>query len=198
LILLILVDLTIVLKLSLIPWWVLAHVYHLISTNLSQVDGYLKYESREAFQDNEALRSTPMVMSGPHSFGLSSGINNFISMKILSPSTLHMNSMHGSHLVCYFPLNSLHQFYDSNARFYDRIEAWLERSYLDRFPMNYQYDIFNMVDRVYHVLIFPTFSLFLFQALSLIFCLEHMLQAWDYKDGYIGIMTLHSSFFQPL
>jgi hypothetical protein len=42
-------------------------------TNLSQVDGCLKYESREAFQDNEALRSTPMVMSGPHSFGLSSG-----------------------------------------------------------------------------------------------------------------------------
>jgi hypothetical protein len=59
------------------------------STNLSQVDGYLKYESREACQDNEALRSTPMVMSGPHSFGLSSGINNFISMNILSPSTLY-------------------------------------------------------------------------------------------------------------
>jgi hypothetical protein len=58
-------------------------------TSLSQVDGYLKCESREACQDNEALRSTPMVMSGPHSFGLSSGINNFISMNILSPSTLH-------------------------------------------------------------------------------------------------------------
>jgi hypothetical protein len=61
-----------------------------VSTNLSQVDGYLKCESREACQDNEALRSMPMVMSGPYSFGLSSGINNFISMKILSPSTLHI------------------------------------------------------------------------------------------------------------
>jgi hypothetical protein len=40
--------------------------------------------------------------------------------------------------------------------------------------MNYHYHIFNMVNRVYHVLIFPTFSLFLFQVLLLIFCLEHM------------------------
>jgi hypothetical protein len=74
-------------------------------TNLSQVDGCLKYESMEACQDNEALQSTSMVMSYPHSFGLSSGINNFISMNILSPSTLYTNSIHGSHLVCYFPLN---------------------------------------------------------------------------------------------
>jgi hypothetical protein len=108
-----------------------------VSTNLSQVNGYLKCESREACQDNEALWSMSMVMSGPYSFGLSSGINNFISMNILSPRTLHTYSMHDSHLVCYFPLNSLHQFYDSHGTFYDRIEAWLERSYLDRFPMNY-------------------------------------------------------------
>jgi hypothetical protein len=122
-------------------------------------------------------------MSGPHSFGLSSRINNFISMKIPSPSTLYTNSIHGSHLICYFPLNSLHQFYDSNARSHDRIEAWLERSYLDRFPMNYHCHISNIVDRVYHVLIFPIFTLFLFQDLFLIFCHEHVfagleLQGW--------------------
>jgi hypothetical protein len=108
-------------------------------TNLSQVDGCLKYEPREACQDNEALRSTPMVMSGPHSFGLSSRINKYINTNILSPSTLHADFIHGSHLVCYFPINSLHQFYDSHAIFYDRIEAWLEGSYSDKFPMNYHY-----------------------------------------------------------
>jgi hypothetical protein len=70
-----------------------------VSTNLSQVNGYSKCESREACQDNEALRSTPMVMSGAHSFGLSLGINNFVSTNILSPSTLYTNSMHDSHLV---------------------------------------------------------------------------------------------------
>jgi hypothetical protein len=125
----------------------------------------------------------PMVMLGPYSFGLSLGINKFIGMKILSPSTLHMNSIHGSHLVCYYPLDSLYQFYDSNGKFYDGIEKWLERSYLDLFPMNYHNEIFNIVDRVYHDLIFPTFSRFLFQAMSLIFCLEHVyadlgLQGW--------------------
>jgi hypothetical protein len=71
-----------------------------VSTNLSQVNGYLKCESIEVFQDNEALQSTPMVMLGPHSFGLSSRINNFVSMEIISPSTLYTNSMHDSHLVC--------------------------------------------------------------------------------------------------
>jgi hypothetical protein len=32
------------------------------STNVSQVHGFFKYEPREAFQDNEELRSTSMVM----------------------------------------------------------------------------------------------------------------------------------------
>jgi hypothetical protein len=49
--------------------------------------------------------------------------------------------------------------------------------------MNYHYDIFSMVNRVFDVLIFPIFSLLLFQVLLLIFCLEHMyaglgLQLW--------------------
>jgi hypothetical protein len=145
-----------------------------VSTNLSQVNGYLKCESREAFQDNEALRSMSMVMSGPYSFGLSSRINNFINSNILSLRTPHTYSMHDSHLVCYFPLNSLHQFYDSHGRFYDRIETWLERYYLDRIPMSYHCHMFNMVNIFYHALIFPTFILSLFQVLCLIFCLEHM------------------------
>jgi hypothetical protein len=113
-------------------------------------------------------------MPGPHSFGLSSGINKYISTNILSPSTLHANSIHGSQLVCYFSVNSLHQFSYSHAIFYDRIEAWLEGSYLAKFPMNYHCDIFYMVDRLFHVLIFPTFSLFLLQVPILIFCDEHM------------------------
>jgi len=133
-----------------------------------------KYESREDYQENEALQSTLMVMSGPHSFGLSSRINKFISINILSPRTPHTYSTHGPHLVCYFLLNSLDQFYDSNAIFYDRIEAWLEISYLDTFPMNNHYDILSMVTKVFDVLIFPIFSLLLFQVLLLIFCHEHM------------------------
>jgi hypothetical protein len=92
-------------------------------TNLSQFDCFLKYESREDCQDNEALRSTQMVMSGPHSFGLYLGINKFNNTKIPSPRTPHTYFMHGSHSVCYFPIDSFHQFYDSNDRFYDRIEA---------------------------------------------------------------------------
>jgi hypothetical protein len=85
--------------------------------------------------------------------------------------------------ICYFPLKPLHQFYDSNARFHDRIETWLEESYSYNVRMNYPYDIFNIVDRVFQVLILPTFSLFLFQVVSLIFCHEHMfaglgLQGW--------------------
>jgi hypothetical protein len=82
--------------------------------------------------------------------------------------------MHGSHLVCYFPLNSPHQFDDSHAIFYDRIEEWLEGTYSDKFPMNYYYDIFNMLDRLVHVLIFPTFTLFFLQVLLLIFYDEHV------------------------
>jgi hypothetical protein len=42
-----------------------------VSINLSQVDGYLKYESREARQGNEALQSMSMVMPDPYFFGLS-------------------------------------------------------------------------------------------------------------------------------
>jgi hypothetical protein len=82
--------------------------------------------------------------------------------------------MHGSDLACYFPLNALHQLYDIHEIFYYRIEAWLGGYYSDNFPMNYQYAIFNMVDRVVHVLIFPTFSLFLLQVLLLCFRDEHV------------------------
>ena len=131
-----------------------------------------------------------MIMSCPHSFRLSSRINKFIIMKILSPNTLHMNSMKDSHLVCYFPLKSFHEVYDSHGTFYDRIETWLERFYFDTFPMNYHNDIFNMVNRVYHELIFPTFSRFLFQALSLIFCLEHMFAGL----GLLGWLHWHYDF----
>jgi hypothetical protein len=134
-------------------------------TSLSQVDSYLKYEYKEAFQDNEALQFTSMVMPGIHSFVLSLGMNNFTSMNIPLTSTLYTNYVHGSNLICYFPLNSLHQFYDSSEIFYHIIEAWLERSYIDIFSMNYHYDISNIVDRVYRVLIFHIFTLFLFQVL---------------------------------
>ena len=82
--------------------------------------------------------------------------------------------MHDSHSTCYFPLNPLHQVYDSNSIFYDRIESWLEESYLSNVPMNYHYDIHNIVDRVFEFLILPTFSLFLFQVLLLIFCDRHV------------------------
>jgi hypothetical protein len=85
-----------------------------------------------------------------------------------------MNSIHGSHLVCYFPLNSFHQFYDCNDIFYDRIETLLDRSYLDIFPMNDHCHMLNMVDRVYRVLIFPTSTLSLFKFLFLIYSLEHV------------------------
>jgi hypothetical protein len=79
-----------------------------VFTNLFQVNGYLKCESREACQGNEALWSMPMVMSGPYSFSFFSGMNKFISTNILSLKKTHMYLMHGSYLVCYFPLNSLH------------------------------------------------------------------------------------------
>jgi hypothetical protein len=92
-------------------------------TNLSQVDGCPKCELEEAFQDSEELRSTLMIMSGLHSFGLSSRINNFVNKNIHSPSTLYTNSVHDPHSICYFPLNSIHQFYDSSEIFYDSIEA---------------------------------------------------------------------------
>jgi hypothetical protein len=85
-----------------LPYIMVGVILHISfdSTNLSQVDGFLKYDSREACQYNEALQSTLMVMLGTHYFGLYSGIKNFINMKILSLSTLHMNSMHGSHSIC--------------------------------------------------------------------------------------------------
>jgi hypothetical protein len=62
-------------------------------TNLSQVDGCLKYEPREAFQDNEALQSTPMVMSGPHSFGLSSGLTSLLAQ-------IFSHQVHLTHILC--------------------------------------------------------------------------------------------------
>jgi hypothetical protein len=143
------------------------------STSPSQVDGCLKYDPQEAYQDNEALRYTPMVMLSPRSLGLSFGVNKFTSIVTLSPSTLHMNSMHGSQSICYFLLNSLHKFYGSNGSFHDRFEAWLEESYSSNVPMNYCIDIFNMVNGFDHALIFPNFTLFLFQILFLIFYDEH-------------------------
>jgi hypothetical protein len=82
--------------------------------------------------------------------------------------------MHYFHSVYYFPLNSLYQIYVIHGKFYDRIEAWLEESYSTNVPMNYRCHIFSMGNRVFDVLIFPTFTLCLFQALSLIFFLEHM------------------------
>jgi len=71
----------------------------------------------------------------------------------------------------------------SHGTFYDKIEPWLERYYLDRFPMNCHNYMFNMVNRVFDESNFPTFNRFLFQALSLIFCLQHIyaglgLQGW--------------------
>jgi hypothetical protein len=146
----------IVLKICPTPWLVLSHLYHLISLVYLK----LKYESKEACQDHEALRSKPMVMSFPHSFDLSSWINKFISTKILSPRTLHTYSIHGSHLVCYFLVHSLHQLYVINGIFYDIIEAWLEESYSYNVPMNYHNDIFNIVQKVFQFLTLPTFSLF--------------------------------------
>jgi hypothetical protein len=91
--------------------------------------------------------------------------------------------MHGYHPVCHFPLNSLYQLYGSNGRSYGRIEVWLEESYSSNIPLNYHCHIYNIVDRVYHALIFSMFTLFLFQVLFLIFCLEHIyaglgLQGW--------------------
>jgi hypothetical protein len=70
-----------------------------------------------------------------------------------------------------------------NGIFYDRIEAWLEESHSSNVPMNYRCHISNIVDRVYHALILIIFTLFLFQVLFLIFCLEHVygglgLQGW--------------------
>jgi hypothetical protein len=113
-------------------------------------------------------------MSSPHSFGLSSRVNKYSSTRILSPSTLHIDSMHGSHLVCYFLVNSLHHFYVSHGRFYDRIEASLEESYSTNVLMTYCCHIYNTVDRFYQVIIFPTSSLFLFQVQLLIFYNEHV------------------------
>jgi hypothetical protein len=117
------------------------------------------------------VRVEPWVCPCADSFFF--GVNKFTSTKTLLASTLHMNYMHDSHPLCYFPLNS-YQFYGNNGRFYDRIEAWLEELYSSNVPMNYYCHKFNMVNRFYHALIFFTFTLFLFQVMFLIFCLEHV------------------------
>jgi len=80
----------------------------------------------EAYQDNEALWFIPMVMSSPHCFELYSRSNDCISTKTLSQHTFQGSFIYDSQQVYYFPLNPLHQFYDSPDEFYDRIEAWLE------------------------------------------------------------------------
>ena len=69
------------------------------STSLSQVDGFLKYEPKETCQENEALWSTLMVISGPRSLGFPFGVKKYTNRTTLSPSTLHMNSMHDSHSI---------------------------------------------------------------------------------------------------
>jgi hypothetical protein len=154
-------------------------------TNLSQFDGFLKYELIEACQDYEALLSTPMVMSYTHYFGLSSRINNYINTNILSPSVLHADFIHGSHLVYYFLVNFLHQFYDSHARFYDIIEALLEESYLAKFPMTYHYHIFNRVYRVFNDLFFSIFSLFLLHVLLPICCDKHVFSSLELHGWFL-------------
>jgi hypothetical protein len=64
-------------------------------TSLSQDDGFLKYESRKASQDNEALWTRPMVMSGSHYFVFHSRIKNFSSTNIFLQSALHIDFTHG-------------------------------------------------------------------------------------------------------
>jgi hypothetical protein len=113
-------------------------------------------------------------MLGHCSLGLSSRVNMYININVLSPSTLHTNLMRGSHLVCYFPMNALHQFYDSHGIIYDSIETWLEESYSSNVPINCHCHISNIVNRVFNVLFFPTFSLSLFQVLLLIYCHQHV------------------------
>jgi hypothetical protein len=70
------------------------------TTNSFQVVCYLKYEPKKDYQDNEALRSKPMVMLGPHYFDLSSRSNVYISTNTLSQITFQGNFIHGSQHVC--------------------------------------------------------------------------------------------------
>jgi hypothetical protein len=76
--------------------------------------------------------------------------------------------------VYYSFLNSLQQFYDVHCKFYDRIEAWLEGSYLSMFPMNNNCVIFHMMGRGLLDLILPIFGLLLLQFMLLIFY-EHVI-----------------------
>jgi hypothetical protein len=141
-----------------------------------------------------------MIMSGPHSFELSSGINKYIRKNILSPSTLHAYFIHGSHLVCYSPIKSLHHFYVSHGRFFDRIESCWEGSYTTKFPMNCHCNMFDIVGRIFHVLIFPTFSLFLLQVLLLFFFYEHVFASlelhrwlhWNYEFTSSSLFILYN------
>jgi hypothetical protein len=125
----------------------------------SQVASYVKYDPRETFQDNEALWFRSMVMLGYHYFEFSYVIEDNINTKTLSQGTFHAYFIHDSMKVCYFPVNSLHQFYDNHCRFYDRIEERLERSYLARFLIYNNYEFFGMMDRDLYNLISSSFCL---------------------------------------
>jgi hypothetical protein len=75
-------------------------------------------------------------------------------------------------------VNSLHQYYDKHCRFYNKIEAWLEGSYLSMFPMNYNFFIFSMMDKGLLGLINPIFILLLQLYVLLIFH-EHVIVGLD-------------------
>jgi len=107
-----------------------------------------------------------MVMLGPHYFVLSSESTTYIIPKAISQYEVCF--IYGSLRVCDSPMNSPHQFYDNHSISCDKIEAWLEESYLGRFPMNNSCDILGMMDRGLQDLIFPISILLLLQFLLLI------------------------------
>lgn len=138
------------------------------STNSSRVVGQVNDEPMKTCKYNEAIRPMSMVMSGPYYFSLYFVVNDHVTTETLSQYSFLVYFLHGSHFVCSFFMNYLHQSFDNNDIFCDKIEAFVEGYYLIRFTMNNNSVIFGMVNRGLLDLILSICHMLLIQDLLLI------------------------------
>jgi hypothetical protein len=151
--------------------------YHLSS----QYAKYVKFEIREICINSEALQFQSMFMSSSHCLISIRGMNDAIHFEILSQGMLQTNFTYESHHMYHSLSSSLQQSHDDHCRFYDRIESWLEESYMPTCTLNHNITKFNLLGGDLVESILPIFHPLPIHSLRLTFN-EHMVVGLELLD----------------
>jgi hypothetical protein len=111
-----------------------------------------------------------MVFSNSHDLVTISEINY---VKILPQDILHDYFTHDPHSS----VNFFQSFHFSHCIYHDRIEAWLEKYFHERFPVNISVLFLHMFDIGLEILNFSSYSILLIYFLFLICDCESFLMA---------------------